>query len=81
MGERPRCFHRNFIKEDKWLINSEKRLSLDSPKAIQMKHAMGQPSTLMTTMITEKFPHESGYRETRRLRLLGTQNDTVTLEN
>lgn len=81
MGERSRFFRRDFTKEDKWLISSERRLSLDRPKAIQMKPVMGQPSTLVTTMITEKFPHESGYRETRRLRLLGTQNDTVTLEN
>lgn len=81
MGERSRCFHRDFTKEDKWLISSEWRLSLDHPKAIQMKPVMRQPSTLVTTMITEKFPHESGYRETRRLRPLGTQNDTITLEN
>lgn len=81
MGKRSRCFHRDFTKEDKWLVSSEWRLSLDSSKAIQMKPVMGQPYTLTTTMITEKFPKESIYREMRCLRLFGTQNDTVTLEN
>lgn len=79
---RSRCFNRDFTKENKWLISSEKRLSLDSPEDIQIKPIMGQSSTLTRKAITEKFYHELGYREIRSLILaVRNMNDTVTLEN
>lgn len=82
VDERSRYFNRDFTEEIEWLISSVNRLSIDSPKDIQMKPVMGQPSTLTRTAITEKFHHALEFRKIRSLTLLlGIQNDTITQEN